>query len=183
MHKTLILVLFIILNISLLLINRVNSTSIDVKNDNESTSSTSQPKVELKMELYSRQGIYNSRNPLMLEIYFNNQTNQIQKLCTYKFEESLLKLDIRDTKGKKIEFPPYLVKSESISDKDWVDIFPGRKYKRALSLSRKILELTGSRLAPGNYKIKAIYEGCSKFDSKLPTVNMESNRIYLMITE
>lgn len=185
MSKLLIIIILISLNIFLSLNNSSNSTSIDLKNNNDTKNNASNApqKVDLKMELNSREGIYNIKNPIMLEIAFVNNTNLTQKLCTYKFEESLLKLDVRNIKGKKIEFATSLIKSESISDINWIAIQPGRKYKRIMSLSRKILELTGKRISPGHYKIKATYEGCSKFDNRLPSVNIESNSIYLMITE
>ena len=177
MARVIVLLFLSLLPCILMAYSEPNNTSGDVINNNNL------PKTELKMLLNSRQGIYRSINPIMIEITFENRSSQLQKLCTYKFEESLLKLDIRDPKGKKLDFSPSLVKSEMIKDSDWVEIKPGSKYKKILSLSRKVIDLTGYRLVPGNYKIKAMYDGCSKFDARIPAVKMDSNVLYLMITD
>lgn len=141
------------------------------------------PKTSLKLNLDVKDGIFRNKSPIMLDINFTNESNKPEKICTYKLYESLIKIDIRDCKNKSIDFSPKLLKAGKITKNDWVTILPGRVFKTSFSLTRKMIEATGYRMAPGNYKMKVIYEGCFKFDPSLPEEKLESNWLYLIITD
>ena len=158
--------------------------------DNKDQSSTetekeaeSKPKTELNLNLNIRDGICRVSSPIMLDVVFENRSMQPQKLCTYNFYESLLKVIVFDAKGDKVQFNPKLITAGKVSKDDWVEIPPGRAYKRTFSLNRKVIDATGYRLGPGNYRVKVAYEGCSKFDATLPSIKIESNLLYLLVTE
>lgn len=140
-------------------------------------------KSDIKFEIRTRDGICRNRSPIMIDLLFKNDSNKPQKLCVYKFYDSLLKMEIKDSKGKKLDFNPQVVTAGTVTEKDWIEIPGGRTYKRTFSLSRKVIDTIGSKLNPDNYIIRAVYEGCSKFDSSLPEEKMESNLIFLMVTE
>lgn len=143
------------------------------------------PDSEIKLEISVRDGISRNNSPIMIDLLFKNPSYQPQKLCTYKFYDALLKLDIKDGQGKKVNFNPKLLQlqPEKISDKDWVNIPQGRVYKKSFSLTRKIIDATGYKLKPGNYSIKATYEGCSKFDPNISPTIMQSNLLYILVTD
>ncbi|MEW5822674.1 MAG: hypothetical protein AB1782_20945 [Cyanobacteriota bacterium] len=140
-------------------------------------------KSELSLDLHIRDGICRNTSPVMIDLIFKNSSIQPQKLCIYNFYESLIKLDIRSSSGKKLEFNPKLVKADKITEDDWVIIPPGRAYKRTFSLTRRVIDATGYRIAPDNYSVKAFYEGCAKFDPAIPDQKIESNWLYLLITD
>jgi len=119
----------------------------------------------------------------MTDIILENISVNPQKICIYKFYDSLIKLDVRNSKGEKVEFIPKLVKADNLSSDDWVIVGPRRSFKRSFSLSQKIIDSTGRRLSPGHYSIRVIYDGCSKFDPDLPEVMLESSWFYLMVTD
>lgn len=141
------------------------------------------PAPQLKLDLSIRDGICRNSSPIMMDLLFRNDSNQTQKLCVYMFYDSLLKLELKNSAGKEVDFQPKLIKAGTISKDDWVEILPGRVYKKSFSLARKVIDSTGYKLKPDNYTVRAIYEGCSKFDSTLPDLKIESNRLYLMVTE
>ena len=136
-----------------------------------------------KFEISMKDCINRSKSPIMITLSFKNESEEPKKFCTYMFYESLLKLDIRDNKGKKINFTPKLLQAGSISDKDLITILPGRVFKKSFSLNKKFIETTKSKIKPGNYIIKIIYDGCSKFDPNLPNDHLESNVVHLLVTE
>lgn len=137
----------------------------------------------LKLRLEVKDTVCRSRSPIMTEIIFENTSVKTQKICTYMFYDSLIKLDVRDAKGEKVKFTPKLLQAGKIKHDDWVSIQPGRSFKRKFSLSKKIMDSTGRRLLPGNYSIRVIYDGCSKFDPALPEEKFTSNWFYLLITD
>lgn len=139
--------------------------------------------VPFKLSLNVKDGIFRNISPIMVDISFKNESNKPKKLCKYKFYESLVKLDMRDCRDEKVKFSPKLVKAGKIKKKDWATILPGRTFKRSFSLTRKYIDAMGHRIKPGNYKIRVLYEGCSKFDPDLTEEHLESNWLYLMITD
>lgn len=151
--------------------------------DKEATEKETKTDSSLKLKLDLKDTVCRSRSPIMIDIIFENISVNPQKVCTYKFYDSLIKLDIRNSKGEKIEFAPKLVQADKLTANDWVTVAPGRSFKRSFSLSQKIMDSTGRRLAPGHYSIKIVYEGCSKFDPDLPEVMLESSWFYLMVTD
>jgi hypothetical protein len=140
-------------------------------------------KPDIALDIYMRDGICRNKTPIMMDLIFKNTSNKPQKICTYKFYDSLLKLQLYNAKQEQIEFEPTLIQAGELSEEDWVVIPPKRMYKRSFSLTRKIVASTGHRLEPGSYKIKAIYEGCNKFDPSLPPFAIESNQLYFMVIE
>ncbi|MGD9579822.1 MAG: hypothetical protein AB7V50_00475 [Vampirovibrionia bacterium] len=160
-------------------------TQAEDEKKEETTEVKTEIKVEnhLKLNLKIDSGVCRSRSPIMAQLTFDNLSVKPQKLCTYKFYDSLIKLDIRNSKGEKVEFQPKLIQASKITSKDWVNISSGRFYKTQFSLSKMIVDATGRRLAPGNYSIRVIYDGCSKFAPELPEVKLESNLFYLMVID
>lgn len=143
------------------------------------------PDSEIKLEISIRDGICRNSAPIMIDLLFKNDSYQPQKLCTYKFYDALLKLDIKDGQGKKVNFNPKLLQlqPEKISDKDWINIPQGRVYKKSFSLTRKVIDATGYKLKQGNYSIRATYEGCSKFDPNISPTTIQSNLLYILVTD
>lgn len=137
----------------------------------------------IELEIYMREGISRNTSPVMVDLLFKNITSKPHKLCIYKFYDALVKLNLYNAEGKKIEFDPKLVQARKLTDDDWFEIPPKRVYKRTFSLTRRVVEATAQRLEPGNYSIKAVYEGCNKFDPELPEINIESNLLYFMVTD
>lgn len=146
-------------------------------------SSQNDSKPDITLELYMRDGICRSRSSIMMDLLFTNVSIKPKKLCVYMFYDSLIKLDLKDSRGEKVQFEPKLLKAGDLTDKDWVVIPPKRTYKRTFSLTRKVINATGHRLEEGNYSIKAIYDGCSKFDPDISDESIESNLLYFLITD
>ena len=155
----------------------------ELKTDKETTEKEIKKDNSFKLKLETKDTICRSRSPIMIDIIFENISVNTQKVCTYKFYDSLIKLDVRNSRGEKIEFTPKLVKAGKLRSDDWVIVGPRRSFKKNFSLSQKIIDSTGRRLPPGHYSIKVIYDGCSKFDPDLPEMMLESSWFYLMVTD
>lgn len=141
------------------------------------------PDRALKFEISMKDSICRKTSPIMITLTFKNEAEEPKKFCTYMFYDSLLKLDIKNDRGKKINFSPKLLQADKITDKDLINILPGRIFKKTFSLNRKFIETIGTKIKPGHYTIKIIYDGCSKFDPNLPNDHLESNILHLLITE
>lgn len=141
------------------------------------------PTGTLKFEISIKDSICRKNSPIMITLTFKNETEEPKKFCTYMFYDSLLKLDIKNDRGKKINFSPKLLQADKITSKDLINILPGRTFKKTFSLNRKFIETTSTKIKPGHYTIKIIYDGCSKFDPSLPNDHLESNILHLLVTE
>lgn len=141
------------------------------------------PKPQMSIKIDMKDGICRSSSPIMLDVFFVNDSTRPEKFCVYNLYDSLLKLDIVDSFGKSIKFNPNLIQAGRLSNQDWVLIPPKRAARRSFSLNRKVYKETGQKLQPGNYLLKVTYTGCSKFDPYLPEMNLKSNSLHFMVTE
>lgn len=184
LKKPFFLSLFIIQLSICLLAYAENSKPTEQINPQEQEDTISEqvaPQIDIQISF--KDGICRSKSTMMMNVLFVNKSNKPEKICVYKFYDSLLKLDIVDSFGEKINFKPKLVKAKKLSEDDWIIIPPRKTYKKSFSLNRVLYEETGQMIQPGNYIIKATYNGCSKFDPSIPDIKIDSNSLYLMVTE
>lgn len=148
-----------------------------------STSTSLAETAPFKLEISSQEGICRAKTPLMLTLKFYNTSNKPQKLCTYRMNELLVKLNVKNAKGEILEMSPKTSQIGEISEKDWITINPNNFYKSYYSIARTYFALNKKPLPPGNYTVKATYEGCSKFDPSQSPTKIDSNALYLMVIE